>query len=261
MIVHMTFSILYWNIWLNNQLEGMQGASRLLNELDRILELYQPDFIGLNEVLQAAGTKEAFVLDYIEKRHGYKYVHYAHSSPSTPEWFIGSAFLSRIQPKEVKAIPISTDAAAIIRGYHGHEVKAITATVPLTISKSVHIVVTHPLHLRPTIISEHYVGTRNVEKLMHSKKHSTNTILGGDINEPGFMPQSLRMKLRESMHFRSGNLFNPTWRHNAYRYTLIRANLDQLFWSKDSFFILEKFEVIDSIVSDHRPLFAEFSFK
>lgn len=40
----------------------------------------------------------------------------------------------------------------------------------------------------------------------------------------------------------------------------MRANLNQLFWSKDSEFTLENFEVVDSSASDHRPLFAKFSY-
>lgn len=220
MIKQMTFSIMYWNIWLNNQLSGKRGAITLLDEIDRILEKYQPDFIGLNEVLQTIDSREAFVLEYIEQKHGYKFVHYAHSSPSTPEWYIGSAFLSRIKPVTVETVAISTDSAAIIRGYHGHEVKAVVAKVTLGPELTINIITAHPLHLRQTIIANHYKGTKKLETIVHTKEYAKNTILGGDINEPGFMPNSLRKKVGETMNFRTGTIRNPTWKHNAHKHLL-----------------------------------------
>ena len=46
MISDMTFSILFWNIWLDNQINGEENSKKLLVELKRLIERYKPDSIA-----------------------------------------------------------------------------------------------------------------------------------------------------------------------------------------------------------------------
>lgn len=257
----MVFSVLFWNIWLDNQVEGMAGTAALRNELKRIIGKYSPDIIGLNEVLQAMESDDPLIADFMKKQ-GYGHAYYAPSSPFDDNWMIGAMLCSRVPFSSVDDVVISEDAPAAKRGYPGHQLRAITASLAiLPDGKPVQLIVAHPHYLRPHTIREHYVGTGNLEKMVRSGQWATNTILGGDFNEPGFMPKAFKRQVADIMEFRTGSPVRPTWRHNGYRFTPIRANLDQLYWSKQAGFELMKFEVIDSPVSDHRPIFATFRSK
>lgn len=255
----MTFSVLFWNIWLDNQIKGEAGSARLMKELEYLIEKYDPDVIGLTEVLQATHSDSPFVLDFLG-RHGYPHRHYASASPLDDDWNIGMAVCSRFTLENVDEVVIGKDSPAEQRGYSGHEHKCITATITLPEQHMLNTIIAHPHHLRPHTIRDHYEGTRNIEKLLRSSKFSENTVLVGDFNEPGFMPKAFKNKVADVMKFRTGSIAHPTWRHNGYRFTPIRANLDQLYWSRKSNFELTDFEVIDSPVSDHRPLFAKFQY-
>jgi endonuclease/exonuclease/phosphatase (EEP) superfamily protein YafD len=125
----------------------------------------------------------------------------------------------------------------------------------------INIIVAHPLHLRPYTLKDHYQGTKTLENLVRSKEFSKNTIIVGDFNEPSFMPRAFKNNVQDIMYMQTGSKLNTTWRHNAKPKTFVRANLDQLYWTKDSVFDLDGFEIIDTNVSDHRPIFATFSYK
>ncbi len=263
----MTFSVLFWNIWLDNQIHGEKNSKKLLLELRRLIDHYQPDIIGLNEVLQASQATSPFVLDYLKSECGYTFNHFAPASwfrqcydgRLDTDWLIGAGLCSKIQPITIKSVAISNDTPAERRGQKGCEVKAITATIKVG-GKNTHIIVAHPLYLRPYTLKDHYQGTKSLENLVRSHEFSKNTILGGDFNEPSFMPQAFKKRVKHTMHMRTGSAWDTTWRHNASPTTVIRANLDQLYWTKKSDFSLQNFEVIATDISDHRPLFATFAF-
>ena len=259
MIKDMKFSILYWNIWLDNQIKGKDNSDNLLSELKRLLDLYKPDFIGLNEVLQGSNASSPFIYDYLKKECGYKFCYFAPASKFNDDWFIGAGFCSKVKPKSIKNVAISKDTPAERRGYNGFELKAVTAKITLD-EKDINIIVAHPMHLRPYTLKDHYQGTKTLEKMVRSIEFSKNTILGGDFNEPGFMPKAFKNNVKDIMHMKTGSKQNATWRHNAKPKTLVRANLDQLYWTKDSDFKLDSFEVINTNVSDHCPIFATFDY-
>jgi len=256
----MIFKVLFWNIWLDNQINGETAAKPLLSELDRVIDHYQPDIIGLNEVLRNQGADQPFVTDFLERSHDYKYSHYAPASPLNDEWLIGTALYSRHKFDMVDAVTICEDSPAEKRGFPDHNVKAITATLSLGTQQRVNVIVAHPLHLRLYSLNDHYAATKKLNDLVRSKQFNENTILGGDFNEPDFMPRAFKNKVNDHMYFKTGSLAMPTWRHNAYPFTPVRANLDQLYWTKQSSFKLIDFTVIDTSVSDHRPIFATFEF-
>jgi endonuclease/exonuclease/phosphatase family metal-dependent hydrolase len=257
----MTFTIMFWNIWLDNQLKGPKGADKLLVELSRLISHHQPDFIGLNEVLQGSTSPAPFISDFLSQEYGYTYHRFAPSSPYTDDWIIGTAFYSRHKLKSTAAIAISKDTPAKKRGYGDHDLEAVSAKVVLPGRHKVNFIVAHPMFLRPHTMRDHYEATANLEALLRSKKFAKNTILGGDFNEPGLMPRAFKHKVQDIMHFRTGSKLGTTWRHNGWRLTPIRANLDQLYWSKKSDFSLQHFQVLTSHVSDHRPILATFEFK
>ncbi len=260
----MTFSILFWNIWLDNQLHGKKGATHLLFELDRLANQYQPDFIGLNEVLKYKHDDIPFVLEFLKDQLGYAHNHYTTLSAHDDNWFDGAAFCSRDKIDSIKEFPLSKNSYATRRGYEGFNLQAMAAHLQLTTRHDLGIIVTHAMPLIPAttdILGDHYRGTHKLSQLIHSQEYSRNTILIGDMNEPRLMPRSLRGKLADVMHTETGSFFNPTWRHNAHRLTPLRCNLDYVYWSKDSDFYLKDFKVLSSNVSDHRPLLATFALK
>jgi endonuclease/exonuclease/phosphatase (EEP) superfamily protein YafD len=256
----MTFTILFWNIWLDNQIKGFDKSGPLLGELKRLSDEYKPNFMGLNEVLQATNSDKPFVSDFLKDVCGYAHSHYAPASPFTSDWLIGSALYSRHKFAIAESVPISNDTPAKRRGYAGCKLKVATARIHLGHKRSLNIIVAHPMHLRVHTLKDHYEGTANLEKLIRSEKYAQNTILGGDFNEPGFMPRAFKNRVHDVMNFKTGSKLWPTWRHNAYTLTPVRANLDQLYWSKNSQFQLTEFKVLDSNISDHRPLLATFEY-
>lgn len=134
----MTFSILFWNIWLHNQIKGSKNSEKLLVKLERLLNLYQPDFIGLNEVLKGRKANSPFIFDYLKNECGYNFNYFAPASLLDNDWFIGVGFCSKVKPKIIKDIAISKDTPAERRGYKGFELKAITAQLLLNDKKYKH---------------------------------------------------------------------------------------------------------------------------
>lgn len=253
----MILSILFWNIWLDNQTQTPERFDSLKQELSRLIDTYKPDVLCLNEVVTPKDVDVPPILAFL-KEQGYTDSHYAIASPIDNQFMIGTAVCSKIPVQDFGEIAICQDTAAERRGYNGYEVKSVEATVNPTAKLPIHIIAAHPLHLRDYTIKAHYQATQTLENVIRNDEHHQNTILGGDFNEPGFMPNAFKRRVADSMHFRTGTKMRPTWRHNTYPLTPIRANLDQLYWSKDAAFELSHFEVIRTKVSDHLPLFASF---
>lgn len=257
----MTFSILFWNIWNQNQLGGEAGASRLLDELKDIVNQHTPDFIGLNEVLLHKQSDAPFVLKFLKQACGYTYNHYTPLSAYDDNRLDGLALCSRTKITAVQEIPLCKNSYATRRGYPGFELKALAANLTLPKQPNIQIIITHTMPLIPLRIEafkDHYEGTAKLNRLVRSREYSKNTLLIGDMNEPGFMPRSLRARVADVMYAQTGSKTNHTWRHNARPRTPIRANLDYLYWNKESDFTLQSFKVLASNVSDHRPVLATF---
>ena len=255
----MTFSILFWNIWFYNQIEGKTRADRLLDELKRFIEQYEPDFVALNEVVQTSDDGSVLVIEYLQKL-GYNYTHCASLARFSDYWLSGAALCSRFKMSRAEDIVISKHGFATKRGYPGFTKKAISAQVTLPLDQDLKIIVAHPLATIDAL-KDHRIAMSKLNQLVHSKAYAKNTTLVGDMNEWRLMPGAFRAKIADVMHSRTGSVLNPTWRHNAHRFTPLRANLDYVYWSKNSDFSLKDFRVLSSIVSDHRPLFAVFQYE
>ncbi len=112
----MTFSILFWNIWFYNQIEGKARADRLLSELKRLTDQHQPDFIALSEAVRPSHAQLAPVIEYAQKL-GYLYSHYANMAQLNDYWMSGVALCSRFKLHQKENIIISKNGYAIKRGY------------------------------------------------------------------------------------------------------------------------------------------------
>lgn len=253
----MVLTVLYWNIWLDNQIKGEASAEVLLKELKRLCLQYKPDFIGLNEVLMNNKTGKLFVLDYLARECGYTFNSFAPASELTDEWTIGAGFCSKTEPSSIDTFVLCNDSSAEKRGYEGRKIRAVAAHVA-HMGKQFQIIVAHPPLFRCHTVKDHYAATKTIEELVRSEEYSKNTILGCDFNEPGFTPNAFKHAIKDSMYMRTGTAFDTTWRHRAKPTALIRANLDQLYWSKDGDLTLTTFEVVKTSISDHRPLVATF---
>ena len=254
--MNVTFSILFWNIWFYNQVEGEARADRLLGELKRLIDEQHPDVVALSEAVRPSDTRLAPVVAYLKKL-GYAYNHCANMAHLDDYWMSGTALCSRFALSHKQRIVISKNGYAIKRGYADLDKEVITAQVALPKGPELKIVVAHPTAPIDSL-KQHRIGIESLGQLVHSETYAKNTILIGDMNQWRLIPGALRGKVADVMHARTGTLLHPTWRYNAHRFTPLRANLDYVYWNKQSDFALKDFKVLSSDVSDHRPLLATF---
>lgn len=249
----MEFSVLFWNIWLENQVAGPNRSKKLLNTLKDVINNYKPDCIGLNEVLRGKNETSPFVTDFF-KNLGYKYVHFASFGPHSEKWDIGNAVCSKYPLKTVKNIVLGRNIIAERKGFFGHLNKAITAEVSLTNKVTIKLIAVHPIYLDTHNFIEHYRHMKSLANFLEQDKNLGNTIVGGDFNEPFHMPRSMK----KNFYHKTGTFINRTWRNNASKRAFIRFNLDRVMWAKEGSLELKKFEVIRNDISDHRPLYSLF---
>lgn len=254
----MKFSILSWNIWFYNQIEGPAREKRLFDELKRLVETHEPDLIAMNEVVQSYGGDSIPALKYLDSL-GYTHNHCADLGRLNDYWMSGAALCSKHRLKDPRRLVISKNGFAAKRGYPGYDKQAIGVRVAMPGKQEVRIIVAHP---QATIddLHEHKAGMRRLENLLRSKDYSENTILVGDMNEWRMIPGAFRSKVSDVMHSRTGSILRPTWRYDAHRFSPLRLNLDYVYWSKRSDFSLKDFKVLASDASDHRPLLATFEY-
>lgn len=254
----MTFSILSWNIWHLNQIEGRNRLDRLLQELKIVIDHYQPDCIALNEVIQIAHNETPPVVAYLQKL-GYGYTHCAKMDHMGNYWMSGVVLASRFKLTKRQRHIISKNGSAARQGYPGIDKEIISASVSIPRGFNVRIIVAHPSATIDSV-KQHKVGMKSLERLVRSDEYKQNTIVAGDMNEWRFIPGSFRSRVKDAMNSQTGSMFSPTWRHNAHRFTPLRLNLDYIYWCKASGLQLENFKVLSSNISDHQPLLATFTY-
>lgn len=255
----MNFKIIYWNIWLENQLRGITKTNLLLEELEKIIAKYNPDCIGMNEVLKHSEHEIPHINNFLHKL-GYTHNYFSHGRPLDGSWDIGSALCSKYPLHNTEEVELGNNATANKEGNYESKIKAIATEIKIS-GKKIGIVVAHPINLKPSTIKDHYTHTRNLANFIEKSEYKDNSIIGGDFNEPMHLPGSFKSRTASYLHHKTGSKSNPTWRHNTWRKTPLRANLDRLFWTKDGNLELSKFEIIESHTSDHRPIFASFDIK
>lgn len=257
----MQFTVLFWNILLDNQKHGVRNAQKLLSELRVILQTYKPDCIGLNEVLQHKEHMAPLVFQVLAEEN-YQHRYFAPSSPVDENWVVGTAVASRHPLHDASDIVLGHDIYAETEGFPGHKLKAVATRIRLPNEQVLHFIAAHPVHLRARFLKPHYQHTRALtEFLRGAGLNDEAVVIGGDFNEPRFMPGSFYQANKDWLHHRTGTLLNPTWRYLTARKNPIRANLDKLFWAKNSALQLLNFRVLPIDVSDHRPIIATFVYR
>lgn len=250
-------TVVFWNIWERVQSGRHDDGTKLRRKFDHLIETYDPDAFGLNEVLVDMHTGESPILDYFRER-GY-YVYYSPFSPMSEPWMTGNAFISKRKPKHVGDHILGADyQAERLRGHKGYFVKAMEARLGVG-SQEVTIIVNYLQALLPADWGIHIKHRRAYEKILSGIDYHKNIIVGGDFNETKYMLPWLRMP--KHLHRRTGNLRNPTWRWDGQRRKIALANYDHIVWTKHSNLRLKKFEVLPRHPSDHAPLLGVFIIK
>jgi len=261
----MVLTVVFWNIWFDSQVNGDERSSKLLLELDNLVNTHNPDVIGLNEAVRRSTSPEPFVLEHL-KKHGYKYSHFAGASFTTKDWGagkdweFGAALVSRYPIENIENIVLGKDTFAARRGTPEDTIKAIGASIRLTGSKKVSVIVAHPYLLRFGALRTHWLHQKALRTAVKKDQYQP-VILGGDFNEPNILPGNFTHREKSRFYHRSGTYRNPTWRLNASRKTPLRFSLDKIFWTKGSNIELQDFKILRTDISDHSPLLARFEIK
>lgn len=238
-------------------MNGQERSDKLLAELSAIVDTYSPDCIGLCEVLWQKADLEPFVFTFLKSR-GYKYTHFALASPINHEWNIGGGLVSRLPLRNIEEIELGSDTfARVERGFSGYKVYAIGADVELSKNQSIPIIVAHPHALKPRSLRTHWQHQKALRTAI-SKDRYQPVIIGGDFNEPNFLPASFTAREKNRLNHKTGTIFNPTWRYNYSALSWLRFNLDKILWTKNSIIELQEFKILPTRVSDHSPLLARF---
>ncbi len=258
LMARMKFSIVYWNIWLDNQTHSTR-AKALLGALDSLIKKYEPDCFGLSEVLMPSSARsKSQILTHLKKR-GYTHVHYLASGPWTQQWDIGDAIVSKYPLKKCGGITLGDHYTVEGKDPSGQQAQAAEADVVLSQETTVRVIVAHLMNLRIHKLPTHFKHQKSLTGHYSAKlQGQTGVIAGGDFNEPTFMPFSFARRNRRHLNVRTGSVHTPTWFKNANKQSLLRANPDKVFWSKNSDIQLDYFRVIADCTSDHRPLYARF---
>lgn len=245
------FSIIFWNVWTENQLVAHK-LHRLYRRFDELIAKYKPDVFGLNEVLEAAHGMPP-LLTYLESR-GYR-VFFAPFGPERNGQRGGAALVSRLAPRDIKLHELGPDKHAEFHGHQGHTIKLIRARM-LHAGQPVNIVVVHLSHLMPYNWAAHVKQHQVFRNLMRLPALQTSTIIGGDFNRFKFL-SSLQTDSPSRYKRATGTLMNPTWKLIG-KIPLIQANYDNLLWTTCGKLLLQEFQVLKRRPSDHAPLYARF---
>ncbi len=229
-------------------------GKQLINKLTLLINIYKPEFFGLNEVLINTKTQESPVISFLEN-NGYN-VHFTPFSPLSKVWMIGSLLASKQQPLSIREHIQGPDTQAARRGYKGFSVKTIEGKFKFD-GEDLYVVVNYLGNLIPLDWGTHITHRRNFNRFLKTIG-SKNIIIGGDFNEPKYMWTWLGLNKR--LKRKTGNLWNPTWRLNGKLRNIFFANYDYILYSSKNL-SLTNFNVADRQPSDHAPIVGEFTFK
>ncbi|HEX3082799.1 MAG TPA: endonuclease/exonuclease/phosphatase family protein [Candidatus Saccharimonadia bacterium] len=245
------FRVIFWNVWSECQLTGRIDA--LCNRLGRLIDEYQPDVFGLNEVVVNRTTGASAILAFLASQ-GYE-THFTAQGPEVPGFVIGCALASRRTPSRIGEPVLGPDNGAARRGFDGYTIRAIDADIPVEGGEDVRVIVNHWAHLIPQNWWAHWQHARGLSRHLEANPGPSRVVIGGDFNELKSMP-AIR-SLSRSYNRATGTFRQPTWRWAGQRRRLLRANYDNVLWSRDGL-NLHAFSVLPSMPSDHAPLLAHF---
>lgn len=247
-------TVVFWNVWCWSQ-DGKYGdGSELCKRLGQLIDTYDVEVFGLNEVA-AAQNGHCPVVEYLTQR-GY-HCYFAPFSTLSDNWEVGNLLATKVKPFEVKEHLLGPDTQAERRGYPGQTVKALEGIFKQRSGQAYMVWVNYFSSLVPKDWGTHIAHRRQYEALI-ADITEPNLIIGGDFNETKYMLPWLR--LPENLTSRTGTFRNPTWRWGGKRRRLLRANYDHLIYRNDGNLRLEHFAVLNRRPSDHAPLLAQFRF-
>lgn len=249
-----TVTVIYWNIWFKSQTDPARFRV-LKKRFDELIEEHDPDAFGLNEVLISRKNGKSQLLTYLEKM-GF-HATFTGFSPINPKHITGSALVTKKKPKKVDIAEIGPDnVAKTKRGLDGHTIKTITASYPIDGVKDLSIAVVYLAHIVPYNWLTHLIHLKNFRKMLSEEHLRSNSIVGGDFNEFKYMFKFWHG--RHNHHRKTGSYLNPTWTWHGLSASPLRANYDNILWSKKSPLSLRKFKVLDRKPSDHAPIIGVF---
>ncbi len=249
----MDLSVLFWNIWSDGQLDE-RGLDRLRVRLGEIIDEHEPDVLGLNEVVVDEASGVAPILDYLESR-GYE-TRFAPHGPERSGVLVGSALASKWGMAAVRQPVWGADNTAARHGFPGHLVRAIDADISIGDGQQVRIIVNYWAHLVPYNWWSHRQHVRAFQEHLATSGQDGHMIIGGDFNEFKHMPA---IRALGSVYNRATGTFRePTWRWHGQRRRLIRANYDNILWTRTPSLEMRKFSLLPSGPSDHTPLLGQF---
>ncbi len=252
---NMAITVMFWNVWFENQIDDSR-LTTLEEALENFILEHRPDVVGLNEVVKFTDNNHIPLHQKMSKL-GYNHAHFAQTNRINDRFTIGSTLYSKTNLNDTDTIYLGRNATARKKGYSDFRVSAVVGSVKLS-GKSFQIISAHPINIKPSTLKNHYQHTRKLHDHTKVLDIVKPTIIGGDMNEPRLFPFSIRPKLKRNFNHRTGSFINPSWRYRGQTTTLLRANLDRLFWSKDHNLVQKSFIIVDTNVSDHRPIISTF---
>lgn len=251
----MALTVMFWNVWYENQIDDSR-LSILEEALENFIAEHNPDVIGLNEVVKYTQNNHV-PLHRKMSELGYNNAHFAQTNRITEKFTIGSTLYSKTVLTDTGTIYLGPNATAKRKGFDDFKVSAVVGSVKV-LGQSFQIISAHPINIKPSTLKNHYQHTKKLRTHTRISDIKTPTIIGGDMNEPRLFPFSIRSKLRRNFNHRTGSFINPSWRYRGQTTAILRANLDRLFWSKNHKLVQKSFIIIDTNVSDHRPIVSTF---
>ena len=252
----MTFSIVYWNIWLDNQLNEDRCRASIIPDLEAMIARYKPTSFGLCELLTRRDDGSSEVLKCLQK-HGYVYQALAPAADWDDVWCIGEVIASRVPLRDTLFTPLGAHFSN--QGLDiTHDRFAVSARVDMGASRPFTVTVAHLLHLAPSALNVHYRHQQVLRQLVQKYADTGDIIVGGDFNEPRLFPFSFASRTRQRLVGKTGTVLRPTWHFEAWHSMKLGMNLDKIFWTKDSGLRLIRFRLLPYESSDHLPLYAEF---
>lgn len=248
----MQLSTIFWNVWFDIQDGTHDDGSALLDRLTALIEEYQPDIIGLNEVLATRDSHDSRVIAALEA-HGYA----AHFSPvyeHSDHAVTGNVFATKLPVKNVTHHHMER----VIGREPVHKLYTQTQMIEAELhigDQPLTVFVTHLASIWPRQWPTHIRQRKAFDALIQAPSHE-NVIIGGDFNELKLMVPWLQVRRYKTL---TGTVVRPTWRWRATKRSLVHGNLDRILYGKKGNLRLKSFRVLPRKPSDHAPLLAVFT--
>ncbi len=249
------FTIIYWNTWFDMQ-DGRRGNGSLVcDRLQKLIDTYQPDALGLNEVYCQGDYKDASAVKCLEANDYHVYfAPVVSATTSNGEFLTGNVFASKQKPASITDCAFGQNAKSRISWYTDYTPNIIEAKLEIN-GQLITVLTTHLGVMVPADIITHIKHRRSYNRLIDSYD-TKNLIIGGDFNELKYMPPWLH--LPSHLKRKTGNLWHQTWLLNARQSSILRGNMDNLIYSTAGNLKLTDFKVLKRYPSDHTPLLGQF---